>query len=108
MGKEVIDCNADFQTITNTGQAIMVIDLKAFGDPAAFKQAADTLIRDLRTSARLPGVDRIWLPGEQSHLKRLRYAKEGIPIAAGLMEALDKLAQSLSIAPLATIHTQAT
>ncbi len=107
MGKEVIDCNADFQTVTNTGQAIMVIDLKAFGDPAAFKQAADTLIRDLRNSARLPGVDRIWLPGEQSHLKRLRYAKEGIPIAAGLMEALDKLAQSLSIAPLATIHTQA-
>jgi L-2-hydroxycarboxylate dehydrogenase (NAD+) len=100
MGKEVIDFNADHQTITNTGQAIMVLDLKAFGDPAVFKQAADALIRDLRTSARLPGVDRIWLPGEQSHLKRQRYAKEGIPIAAGLVQELDKLAQDWGIAPL--------
>jgi L-2-hydroxycarboxylate dehydrogenase (NAD+) len=100
MGKDVIDFNADHQTITNTGQAIMVLDLKAFGDPAVFKQAADTLIRDLRASARLPGVDRIWLPGEQSQLKRQRYAKEGIPIAAGLVQELDKLAQDWGVAPL--------
>jgi L-2-hydroxycarboxylate dehydrogenase (NAD+) len=100
MGKEVIDFNADHQTITNTGQAIMVLDLKAFGDPAIFKRAADTLISDLRASACLPGVDRIWLPGEQSQLKRQRYAKEGIPVAAGLVQELDKLAQDWGIAPL--------
>ncbi|TAG26676.1 MAG: Ldh family oxidoreductase [Burkholderiales bacterium] len=100
MGKEVIDFNADHQTITNTGQAILVIDLKAFGDPAVFKQAADTLIRDLRASAKLPGVDRIWLPGEQSQLKRRRYAKEGIPIATGLLNDLNQLALDIGIAPL--------
>jgi L-2-hydroxycarboxylate dehydrogenase (NAD+) len=102
MGKQVVDFNVDHQTVTNTGQAIMVLDLKAFGDPAEFKRAADTLIGDLRTSERLPGVDRIWLPGEQSHLKRQRFAKEGIPIAAGLAQELAKLAQDWGIAPLAS------
>src|SRR6516165_6565481 len=28
-------------------------------------------IRDIRQSQRLPGVDRIWLPGEQTHAKLL-------------------------------------
>jgi L-2-hydroxycarboxylate dehydrogenase (NAD+) len=102
MGKQVVDFNADHQTVTNTGQAIMVLDLKAFGDPAEFKRAADTLIGDLRASERLPGVDRIWLPGEQSHLKRQRFAKEGIPIAAGFAQELAKLAQDWGIAPLAS------
>jgi LDH2 family malate/lactate/ureidoglycolate dehydrogenase len=40
----------------NTGQAILVIDLRAFGDPAAFKAAVDTLVRDIRHSERRPGV----------------------------------------------------
>ena len=72
MGKDVVDFNADFKTTTNTGQAILVIDLSAFGDPADFKSRVDVLVRDIRQSARLPGVDRIWLPGEQSHGKRGR------------------------------------
>ena len=29
-----------------------------------FKAAVDALVRDLRASERLPGVERIWLPGE--------------------------------------------
>ena len=41
MGREVIDFNHDFETTTNTGQAILMIDLAAFGDPAEFKQRVD-------------------------------------------------------------------
>lgn len=100
MGRDVIDFNADFKTVTNTGQAILVIDLAAFGDPAQFKHAVDHLVRDIRGSERLPGVDRIWLPGEQSHEKRNRYRDLGIPIAAGLMDDLYNLANQLGIAPL--------
>lgn len=100
MGRDVIDFNADFKTVTNTGQAILVIDLSAFGDPADFKHAVDRLVRDIRGSQRLPGVDRIWLPGEQSHEKRARYRDNGIPVADGLMADLQVLASELSIAPL--------
>ncbi len=100
MGKDVIDFNADHVSTTNTGQAILVIDLSAFGDPAVFKHAVDKLVRDIRGSERLPGVDRIWLPGEQSHERRARYESQGIPIARGLVQELDALAKELHIAPL--------
>jgi L-2-hydroxycarboxylate dehydrogenase (NAD+) len=100
MGKAVIDFNHDEQSITNTGQAIAMIDLSAFGDVDHFKRRVDTLVGELRSSERMPGVDQIWLPGEQSEQKRLRYAKEGIPITPALRVQLDKLALQLGIAPL--------
>jgi L-2-hydroxycarboxylate dehydrogenase (NAD+) len=103
MGKDVIDFNADFKSTTNTGQAILVIDLSAFGDPADFKSRVDTLVRDIRDSARLPGVDRIWLPGEQSHGKRQRYAEQGIPVPLAVKKDLDALSEQLRIAPLTTL-----
>ena len=100
MGREVIDFNQDFSSTTNTGQAIVMIDLKAFGDVTAFKQRVDTVVRDLRSSKRLPGVERIWLPGEQSNAKRVAYGRDGIPLPASLRKTLDSVAQELGIAPL--------
>ena len=100
MGREVVDFNKDAVTKTNTGQAILVIDLKAFGEPSFFKAAVDTLVRDLRNSERLEGVERIWLPGEQSHLKRQRHLAHGIPISRGVVADLAALAVELGIEPL--------
>ena len=100
MGKDVIDFNHDDTTATNTGQAICMIDISAFGDVDTFKQRVDTLARDLRASERMTGVERIWLPGEQSEARRVRYAAEGIPIAPALWTQLDALAAELGIARL--------
>jgi L-2-hydroxycarboxylate dehydrogenase (NAD+) len=100
MGREVVDFNADFTTTTNTGQAILVIDLAAFGDPEVFKDQVDRLVRDIRESERLPGVERIWLPGEQSHSKRAQYARNGIPMSGVLLDELAALAGQLGIAPI--------
>jgi len=102
MGREVVDFNSDHETVTNTGQAILVLDLNAFGDPQVFKASVDHLVQDLRQSERLPGVERIWLPGEQSHLRRQKYAQEGIPLPAALHADLVELAQALHIEPLAS------
>ncbi len=100
MGRDVVDFNADHVSVTNTGQAILVIDLAAFGDPEHFKHEVDRLVRDIRSSERLPGVERIWLPGEQSHEKRERYTTQGIPVAPTLIAELNALAAELGIAPL--------
>jgi len=100
MGKEVIDFNKDHRSKTNTGQAILVIDLNAFGEPGVFKAGVDTLIRDIRSSERLDGVERIWLPGEQSHWRRQQYLQEGIPISAGVAKDLLSLSDELGIEPL--------
>ena len=66
----------------------------------AFKARVDKLVRELRGSERMPGVDRIWLPGEQSHGKREAYGRGGVPLPAALAEDLDRLAERLGIEPI--------
>jgi L-2-hydroxycarboxylate dehydrogenase (NAD+) len=100
MGKDVVDFNHDDDSVTNTGQAIAAINVAAFGDVATFKAAVDTLVRDIRGSKRIPGVDRITLPGDRSAETRVTRARDGIPIAAALMRNLDQLADELGMAKL--------
>ncbi|MES2564343.1 MAG: Ldh family oxidoreductase [Pseudomonadota bacterium] len=100
MGKDVIDFNADDTSVTNTGHAIVAISLAAFGEVGDFKRSVDTLARDLRNSERLPGVDRIWLPGEQSYAKRADNLQHGVALAPALLTSLGQLAAELRIAPL--------
>jgi L-2-hydroxycarboxylate dehydrogenase (NAD+) len=100
MGKDVIDFNSDFKNVGDTGQAILAIDPTAFGPLDEFKAAVDVIVRDLRASERMPGVERIWMPGEQSHEKRVAYRAGGIPLPVQLKASLDKTAAELGIAPL--------
>jgi L-2-hydroxycarboxylate dehydrogenase (NAD+) len=100
MGKQVIDFNHDDTSVTNTGQAIMAIDLSAFGDVDGFKARVDQLVREMRGSERMPGVDRIWLPGEQSHERRAVNEREGIALPAALLKQLDTFAQDMGMPSL--------
>ena len=102
MGRDVVDFNKDHITLTNTGQAILVIDLAAFGDTGVFASAIDELVRDIRQSEKLPGTERIWLPGEQSHGRRLEYQRSGIPISDGVLQELAALSDELGVAALRT------
>jgi len=99
MGKDVVDFNADDTTPTNTGHAIIAINVAAFLPVAKFKRNVDVLVRDLRGSQRLPGVDRIRLPGEGSHAARADRLQNGIPLPAPLAASLRQLAVELKIAP---------
>ena len=67
---------------------------------AAFKQNVDEAVRAIRESRRLPGVERIWLPGEQSHTRRLDRLANGVPVPPTLRKNLDALAAELGIATL--------
>src|SRR5688572_9407338 len=100
MGKAVVDFNADDTTPTNTGHAIVAINVEAFQSVPEFKRAVDTLVRDLRNSRALPGVSRIRIPGEGSHAARAERRALGIPLPGPLRTALDTLASELRIAPL--------
>src|SRR6201997_2449977 len=97
VGREVIDFVKETGKATNTGQAIAAIAIDTFMPPSAFKKSVDAFIRDIRHSQRLPGVDRIWLPGEQSHTKQLDRRARGVPMPKALRESLDGLARELKI-----------
>ena len=101
MGRDVIDFNADDKSATNTGQAILAIDISAFDEPATFRRRVDGLARDIRNSEKMKGCERIWLPGEQSHARTAERSAKGVPVAPQLMHALDRLASDLGIAKLA-------
>jgi len=101
MGRTTIDFNKDQTTPTNTGQAIMAISVEAFAPVAQFKRQVDEVVRTMRESPRMPGVDRIWLPGEQSYTKRQDRTKNGVPVPPALRKSLDTLAEELGIERLA-------
>ncbi len=97
MGRGVIDFNKDYETTTNTGQAIAVIEPAAFGDVAAFKARVDQVVREMRASERMAGVDRIWLPGEQSHARREENERLGIPLPPALRAQLEAVAAEVGV-----------
>lgn len=100
LGRDVIDFVKETGKATNTGQAIAALAVETFMPAGEFKRAVDQVIRDIRNSRRLPGVERIWLPGEQSHAKLLDRRAHGVPIPKGLRDSLDTVARDLAIASL--------
>ena len=92
-----IDFNKDDTTPTNTGQVIVALDVTRFSPVESFKRKADEVIRDFRNSKRMPGVDHIRLPGEQSHATWLERAADGIPLPDVLLKNLQQVAAELGI-----------
>lgn len=100
-GRNVVDTNKDSTTSTNTGQTMIAVSISSFVEPGLFKRQIDNLIAEFKNSERLPHVDEIFLPGEQSFRRRKARMAEGIPIAPNLQQTLEKIARELNISSLA-------
>jgi LDH2 family malate/lactate/ureidoglycolate dehydrogenase len=99
-GKDVVDFNADSRSLTNTGHAIIALNIAAFADVRVFKANVDDVWEQMKASAKLPGVEEIRLPGERSAKIYEDRVAEGIPVSAELRKALDELADRVGIARL--------
>jgi LDH2 family malate/lactate/ureidoglycolate dehydrogenase len=97
VGRDVTDFNKDQTTPTNTGQLIVALRIDRFSPVDEFKRNVDTVIRDIRNSKKMPGVERIRVPGEQSYAAWLERSATGIPIYNALFKDLDRLASDLGI-----------
>ena len=62
----MIDFSSDSVFFTNTGQFIIALSIESFGDVSLFKSNVDEVIRSMNTSSKLPGFDKVRVPGEQS------------------------------------------
>ena len=100
LGREVVDFVKETGKATNTGQAIAAIAIDAFMPAADFKRNVDQVVRDMRNSQKLPGVERIYLPGEQSHAKLLDRRARGVPMPKALRDTRDTMARDLNVAAL--------
>ena len=99
-GKDVVDFNADSKSHTNTGHAIVAVNIAAFAEVAAFKQSVDEIWEQMKSSPKLPGVDEIRLPGERSAKVFEDRMAEGVPLSDELRGALDDLADRVGVAQL--------
>jgi len=101
-GRDVIDFNKDDKTPTNTGQVIVALNIAHFSSVQTFKRNVDEVIRDMRNSRRMPGVERIRVPGEQSHAIWLERSATGVPMNDTLFKDLQRLASDLGVEGLPT------
>jgi LDH2 family malate/lactate/ureidoglycolate dehydrogenase len=99
-GRDVQDFGGDRSRETNTGQFIIALDIKRFLPLDAFKADIDRHVRDLRGSARLPGVEAIRVPGGERQRKRDERMRSGVRLSPALLKQLDALAAELKIDPL--------
>ena len=96
----MIDFNSDSTSFTNTGQFIIALSVESFSDVSLFKRNVDEVIRSMQASPKLPGFDKVRVPGERSLEIRRQREQSGIPIPDALCEALSRLASSLKTEPL--------
>lgn len=99
-GRNVIDFNADSESVTNTGHFVLALDINAFTDLAQFKHGIDKVWQEMKSSPTLPGVNEIRLPGERLASVTRKNSENGIPLSESLQSTLEMLAQNLQVEPL--------
>ncbi|MBM3175187.1 MAG: Ldh family oxidoreductase [Chloroflexi bacterium] len=76
------------------GFTIAALDPSLFVPIAQFKSQVDSLIREIKASRRLPGVDEIFFPGEQSNRKRLQNkGKKILHLPEQVVKEIEELAR---------------
>ena len=96
-GRDVVNYTKDAKTPSNTGQAIVALDIAGFSDVQIFKQRVDNVWDMMKSSPTLPGFDEVRLPGERSGKLCEERVTQGVPIGPGLRKVLDELADRLKI-----------
>ena len=70
------------------GHFFMAMDISHFVDLSTFKKIVGDLVREMRTSAKLPGQNRIYSAGEKEYLMEQRIPQTGVPINAELKKMM--------------------
>ena len=82
------------------GFVLMAIDPRRFMSLDEYRRRVDELIAEIHTSSPAEGVDRIWLPGEPEHHRRIERERDGVPLPEALVTELDAFAAELGVSPL--------
>jgi LDH2 family malate/lactate/ureidoglycolate dehydrogenase len=84
----------------NVSIYLQAINIEWFAPLAEFTRQMDTLIRTIRASARRPGVERVYVPGERGFVEEQRRLREGIPLTERVLEELRRWAHELKVEPV--------
>jgi LDH2 family malate/lactate/ureidoglycolate dehydrogenase len=77
------------------GYLFIALDPARFMPIDEFRARVDALVRDVRESERAEGVERIWMPGEIEHYRRIDRERDGVPLPHVLVDDLNGFAAEL-------------
>lgn len=96
-GRGVRSMYKDFSRPANVGHFLAAIDPSAFMPLDEFKERVGRMIDEIHASPPRPGFERIYVPGERSHLKRIGHARKGIELAEDVIADLRALAEEAGV-----------
>jgi LDH2 family malate/lactate/ureidoglycolate dehydrogenase len=73
------------------GHFFIAIDISAFVELDQFKKTTGDILRELRASKKMPGLDRIYTAGEKEYLAWLDRKDRGVPLDESLKKTIREL-----------------
>jgi LDH2 family malate/lactate/ureidoglycolate dehydrogenase len=83
--------------VGHDGHFFAAIDIAAFQDPAEFKRRVDTIIDHVHNSRRMPGVERLFVPGEIEFEIEAAHRRDGILLSGPTVDDIAAAAKSLDV-----------
>jgi LDH2 family malate/lactate/ureidoglycolate dehydrogenase len=82
---------------TDVGSVFAAVNVESFMDLPEFTAAIDRALREIRTSTRTEGVERIYIPGEIEFEMKAERLVNGIPIPEAVVRDFIALGRELAI-----------
>jgi L-2-hydroxycarboxylate dehydrogenase (NAD+) len=79
------------------GHFFGALRIDAFRDVAEFKAEMDAMIRELRATKPIEGVERVYVAGEKEFLAEAENRRLGVPLSFGVVQRLLELGQELDL-----------
>jgi len=79
------------------GHFFMAIDIEAFTDVDTFKRMTGDILRELRSSRKVPGAERIYTCGEKEYLAGLDREGKGVPVNEALQAQMITMRDELGL-----------
>ena len=81
----------------NLGHFFIAMDISHFIDVDSFKKTTGDILRNLRSSEKMPGQDRIYTAGEKEYLAWLERKDKGVPINRSMQQDMIDMRDELQL-----------
>ena len=96
-------CSADPPTRGASGWLALAIKIDSFIDADEYKQEVEKLVEWVRSSPKVPGVKRIYYPGEIEEERRQNRLEQGIPIEESTWSRIVESGEAVGVSPPAEL-----
>ena len=79
------------------GHFFIAIDINAFADPDDFKKTTGTILRELRSSNKMPGQTHIYTAGEKEYYAWMDRKDKGVPFSEELLTEFSGLCRDYKL-----------